>query len=493
LIHFYKRKMLGKLRLYLVLLSLPVLSHGRNPKIAVIGAGIGGTSAAFHLSESLPNAEISVFESGKVGGRLATVQIGGREYESGGSIIHPANRLMTDHLKQCGFEKAGSHEADAFSIVSGGKVVFQDIPGIWSTIKMVLRYGLWSLTKMENYVNTIVENFGTIYAKLDQGDAFVNTGELLDGMSPVSKKGVNSHEMQNLTKISLKGKLMSLSLSDDLISELATIATKVNYGQFLDKMHAFVGTVSLAGVQGGLWRVQGGNYKIPECLLQQSGASRRSAKVERVVSAGDKYQLHWTTNNTEIFDIVVLAAPMTSDKEDLELVLPKPVKFPGKYQRTIAYFVEGTLNNALFGFGEDFVATSNIFFIDDAEPISSISLLTPVDYKETRDTSVPKVYKIFSRDPLSREDFGKFFSHVESHITVDWLAYPDYETFPGLELGDFQIHDNLYYLSNVEWAASAMEMSAIAGKNIANVIKSRFPTEKTVKSTPEHKIEKEEL
>ena len=37
-------------------------------------------------------AEVTVFESGKVGGRLATTQIAGHEYETGGSIIHPANR-----------------------------------------------------------------------------------------------------------------------------------------------------------------------------------------------------------------------------------------------------------------------------------------------------------------------------------------------------------------------------------------------------------------
>jgi hypothetical protein len=34
----------------------------------------------------------------------------------------------------------------------------------------------------------------------------------------------------------------------------------------------------------------------------------------------------------------------------------------------------------------------------------------------------------------------------------------------------FVLAENLYYLSAIEWAASAMEMSAISGKNIANKI-----------------------
>ena len=38
----------------------------------------------------------------------------------------------------------------------------------------------------------------------------------------------------------------------------------------------------------------------------------------------------------------------------------------------------------------------------------------------------------------------------------------------------FALDDNLYYLSAVEWAASAMEMSAISGKNVANMIASKW-------------------
>ena len=38
----------------------------------------------------------------------------------------------------------------------------------------------------------------------------------------------------------------------------------------------------------------------------------------------------------------------------------------------------------------------------------------------------------------------------------------------------FVLHDNLYYLSAVEWAASAMEMSAISAKNAANLISHKW-------------------
>ena len=74
------------------------------PRIAIIGAGIGGSSAA-HFSRKLfgSSANIHVFEAADgVGGRLETVEIGGKWYESGGSIIHPANKHMDTFVKELG-------------------------------------------------------------------------------------------------------------------------------------------------------------------------------------------------------------------------------------------------------------------------------------------------------------------------------------------------------------------------------------------------------
>ena len=34
----------------------------------------------------------------------------------------------------------------------------------------------------------------------------------------------------------------------------------------------------------------------------------------------------------------------------------------------------------------------------------------------------------------------------------------------------FRLRKNLYYTNGIEWSASAMEMSAIAAKNVANMV-----------------------
>ena len=58
--------------------SAPPSSTNRGPRIAIIGGGISGLSAAHRLNEILPGAELELFEhSGRLGGVLNTVERGG--------------------------------------------------------------------------------------------------------------------------------------------------------------------------------------------------------------------------------------------------------------------------------------------------------------------------------------------------------------------------------------------------------------------------------
>jgi protoporphyrinogen oxidase len=50
-----------------------------------------------------PNGvDIDLYEPNKIGGRLSVINVGGRDYEVGGSIIHPKNKYMVDFLKLLG-------------------------------------------------------------------------------------------------------------------------------------------------------------------------------------------------------------------------------------------------------------------------------------------------------------------------------------------------------------------------------------------------------
>lgn len=71
--------------------------------LAVVGAGIGGTSAAYFLRQKFgKDVQINIFEKGDVGGRLATIEMEGNHYEAGGSVIHPLNLHMKSFVKDLG-------------------------------------------------------------------------------------------------------------------------------------------------------------------------------------------------------------------------------------------------------------------------------------------------------------------------------------------------------------------------------------------------------
>ena len=80
-----------------------LVGYNHKYHLAIIGAGIGGTSAAHFLRKKFgTSCSITIFEEKEVGGRLATIKMAGKEYEVGGSIIHSANKLMTDFLEETG-------------------------------------------------------------------------------------------------------------------------------------------------------------------------------------------------------------------------------------------------------------------------------------------------------------------------------------------------------------------------------------------------------
>ncbi|RMX61282.1 hypothetical protein pdam_00007363 [Pocillopora damicornis] len=93
------------------------------PNIAIIGAGIGGSSAAHFIRQLFgPEATIDVYEaSDRIGGRLSTVEIAGKRFESGGSIIHKSNKYMADFVEYLELKKLKSSEPNSLLGIYNGE------------------------------------------------------------------------------------------------------------------------------------------------------------------------------------------------------------------------------------------------------------------------------------------------------------------------------------------------------------------------------------
>lgn len=173
-----------------------------------------------------------------------------------------------------------------------------------------------------------------------------------------------------------------------------------------------------------------------------------------------------------MYDIVVLATPLNKEIGNIDFVGfdPPIVTFSRPYQQTVATFVHGRINASFFGSSKPGqFPISEILTTDNPKMfIRSISAVSPVKSVPASDDSKAsglRVWKIFSPEVLTDEQLRQLFESYHAVKLRKWLAYPRYS--PPEKLPPIKLHRAIYYLNSIEWAASAMEMSAVSAKNVA--------------------------
>uniref|UniRef100_A0A1A8CMW8 Prenylcysteine oxidase 1 n=1 Tax=Nothobranchius kadleci TaxID=1051664 RepID=A0A1A8CMW8_NOTKA len=460
------------------LTSASGLQEPQPHKIAVVGAGIGGTAAAYFLRQEFgPAVQIDVFEPGTVGGRLATAKIGGHEYETGGAVIHPLNLHMKHFIEKLGIPPRND-VTSKMAIFDGKELVFEQSDWfIVNFFRMLWRYG-FSFLRMQMWVESVLDKFMRIYQYQQFGYAFTNVERLLHAMG-----GDGFLTLMNQT---LEEAMMGEGFSQVFINDIVAPITRVNYGQSV-RINGFVGAVSLAGADSGLWAVDGGNKRVCTGLIYNSKSELIHAKVTSVTmksrpskrgNAVNLYEVNYVGESGSahsLYDIVVIATPLHQGKSDITFsgfCPPIPSHYPGLYHQTVTTLVHGKLNMSYLGTTEPAskFTVSDILTTDSKYcDINSLSSLDPVTipggYKRPR-ASHTTVWKVFSPQPLTQDQLQRIFLSYDSVSETPWLAYPAYRP-PHRKTPPFILHDRLYYLNAVEWAASAMEMSAIAARNVA--------------------------
>ncbi|ELT89696.1 hypothetical protein CAPTEDRAFT_193688 [Capitella teleta] len=448
-----------------------VVSYNLLQSPAIVGAGIGGASSAFFLNALLENeGQIDVFERSDIGGRLATTVINGQEYETGGSIIHPRNRYLVNFTRDLGLRERERPDG-RLGIFDGETMVFD---GSSHTLMMVAQlvwhYG-WDVFNIQNYVKDILKDFSKIYEHQENGYSFTTVEKLLSSMNP---------SFLDKMKHSTYEEFKEHGYSNSFIEQLVRGGLRSNYGQN-DDIQAFVGAVSMAGVEPGLWSVHGGNKLIPQKLLHNTETVHIiKSDIKQITLQSDGiYSLTDSSDNSVNYDYVIIATPLNDDISKIEFQnFPSSMySFKGNFHRTVATFVTGFPNASRFGYAdvqefpeEMFTSCKDLFF-------NSIGRQSPVDYvtvDHEKYMSSRPVYKVFSRGPLSPENINELFTQIDDITIVDWAgAYPSYSSNDG-DLPPFQLHKGMFYVNAIESAASAMETLAIGGRNTALLLFNQF-------------------
>ena len=364
-------------------------------------------------------------------------------------------------------------------VYDGKRYLFRT--GAWRLIN--LAYSFWrygsSLFTLNSAVKNLLNKFIGIYPLQAKGNMYRTVPDMLRAMA--------GDEMYQLTQVSAERYLLhDLRIQEMLVRELVTGATYMNYGQGLE-VNAATCMVALAGMQDdSLWAVVGGNRRIPETALAQSGATLHKCSVTSVTRTEKDGRLSYVIEtdksseltNTQEYDAVIVATPLYEKLIQFK-DFPTPTYTEDvtntTYHRTVAEFIDGEINPAFFGLEDNDRTFPLVNLTSDfgAIPFCAVAINVPCQEPESASWKYIKplpvepsrVWKIFSPRPLTREEKQQMFKTIHAEATVDWLAYPNYnppETFP-----PFELDSGVFYINGIEKAASAMEMSAIGAKNCA--------------------------
>ena len=151
-----------------------------SPNVAVVGGGIAGCSAAWFLRQALgEGASLTVYErDSQLGGRLATLDVGGTPVESGGTIIHETNRYLANFVDHLALERVEPHQceegdADSVGVWDGRRFAFRTRNSVLMTrLAAVLSFGVVAPLRLQRAVARGVEQWNQVYEHLERGTAF---------------------------------------------------------------------------------------------------------------------------------------------------------------------------------------------------------------------------------------------------------------------------------------------------------------------------------
>ncbi|KAH9212992.1 Prenylcysteine lyase-domain-containing protein [Leptodontidium sp. 2 PMI_412] len=472
-------------------------------RIAIIGAGAAGSSAAYYLEQFANKSgvaiNVTVFERNSyVGGRTTTVNAYGNPLEPvelGASIFVEVNAILKNvsHLFDL-HPKDSDTEPEILGIWNGKTFVYTQRDGgwkYWDIAKLLWKYGLAPI-RTRRLTKSVVGKFLKLYEF-----PFFPFRSLSDRALDLDLTSVTSQTGEQF----LAGNSIGAPFTTDIIQA----STRVNYGQNIASIHGLETMVCMS-IEGAM-QIQGGNWQIFDGMLKASNTTTLlNTTVSSISKNNGKYNIKTSSKgstaediftNEESFDTVVLAAPLQYSDIEIEKGLLKrtPDEIPYVKLHVTLFTTNKTFSPSFFNLtpGSEVPTTILTTLPADEAPEAppkgvgspgffSISTLRQVVNPETLEKEY--LYKIFSPEKITSEFLSTLFAtdvpedltsiRADSGDSITWYypkvwhSYP-YE-FPRVTFEDPELARGFYYTSGIESFISTMETSALMGMNVAQLI-----------------------
>ncbi|XP_009700958.1 PREDICTED: prenylcysteine oxidase-like, partial [Cariama cristata] len=363
------------------------------------------------------------------------------------------------------------------AIFSGEHFVLEETDWyLLNLFRLWWHYGI-SFLRLQMWVEEVMEKFMRIYKYQAHGYAFSSLEELL--------RSLGGDAFINMTQRSVAESLLEVGVTQRFVDDVVAAVLRSSYGQSV-LVPAFAGAMSLVGAQGSTWAVEGGNKLVCSGLLKLTKANVIPARVTGVSLHSSEgralYQVHYEGSEGQgsaFYDMVVVTTPLHPSRSNFtfENFEPPIANFPGAFQPSVTSVVHGYLNSSYFGFPDPklfpFASilttdTPDLFF-NTMDNICPVNISAAFRRKQPQEAAV---WRVFSQQPLDKQQLKTLFRSYYSVQVTEWQAYPRYDATKSLP--PIVLHENLFYLSGVEWVASSMEMIAVAAKNVALLAYNRW-------------------
>lgn len=422
-------------------------------KLAVVGAGIGGCSAAYFAHKYLPGSKVTVYEKGKrVGGRIYTFNNKGTKIELGAEFFNSNNRIVSGLVKEMGLEAKKLEEANDIAVWNGNEIVFRSNHTMFYTmLKLLGKYKLsgprllLKIREVEGKVKQLYEN-----------------KEPTEFSALFEKVGLDKWYKHSFDQI-----LVESGIDRKYIDEMITPITRIIYSQNAE-LGGFAGVTSLLGISGeAIYSLKDGNDILPRRLVEASGASvELGTKVDNVERLPDGTFRLSMGGRSSVFDAVVVAAPLEGADISFEDIENQEKMQKREFQKIYIRLMKGTVNFEYFNLEPSSGLPSIILTSREADPITRFSIS-----ESTEDESW---VAMTSTEHIGDEIVDELFKG-DGQTVFDHSAYSAYPIFEPIEsIPNTVLDKGLLYVNAIESAASSLESSTFAALNSIKAIKEQL-------------------
>ncbi|KAJ6264606.1 hypothetical protein Dda_0755 [Drechslerella dactyloides] len=478
-----------------------VASHAK--RVAVIGAGAAGSSAAYYLKDYADSndlaANVTIYERNNyIGGRTTTVYAyddPAEPVELGASIFVKVNKNLYDAAKLfelpiSDYDSGSADGADQIGVWDGRQfVLIIHDGGWWETLKMLWKYGM-SPMRLSSLVKKTVGQFLKMYNEpVFPWKSLTQTAMDLDLLPATSTSGLEF--------------LKANSIYPPFTTDLIQASTRVNYASNLGHINGLVTMVAMS--TDGAMAITGGNWKIFDRMVQTSRSGilleTRVTSIERVEGKRTWIVKALKSTGEELqdeYDDVIVATPWQfSNITSSSIVPPETIKYTNLHVTLFASPYR--LSPKYFNCDKELVPDMILSTLPDESDANtrhvgptgfwSVNILRTLDRKlENGVKRREYLYKIFSPEYWPDEKIYEMMGQPGDAKALTWTyrklwqAYPVEE--PRTTFQEAELDFGLWYTAGMEAFISCMETMSLAGKNVAANIIEGWASERQTAEVP---------